>query len=98
MVRQLPLSRLTLAEWRRDVVIQAMERLRERTRTAQAAGCGRVGGRPPPLNAIKVRAAKAMLASGTMTAFEVTRQVGCSASTLYRHVPGTTAVAESGMR
>jgi transposase-like protein len=29
-----------------------------------------------------------MLASGTMTASEVARQVGCSSSTLYRHVPG----------
>jgi transposase-like protein len=50
------------------------------------------------LNAIKVKAAKAMLASGTMTAAEVARQIGCSSSTLYRHVPGgRTAVAESGM-
>ena len=59
---------------------------------------GRVGGRPPALNAIKVKAAKAMLASGTMSAAEVARQVGCSSSTLYRHVPGgCTAVAETGM-
>ena len=74
--------------------------LRERTRTALAASRarGRIGGRPPALDAIKVTAAKAMLASGTMTASEVARQVGCSASTLYRHVPGgRTAVAESGM-
>ena len=67
-----------------------VELLRERTRTALAASRarGRVGGRPPALDAIKVTAAKAMLASGTMTASEVARQVGCSASTLYRHVPG----------
>ena len=52
----------------------------------------------PALNAIKVTAAKAMLASGTMTASEVARQVGCSSSTLYRHVPGgRTAVAESAI-
>ena len=38
------------------------------------------------------------MASGTMTAAEIARQVGCSASTLYRHVPGgRAAVAESGM-
>jgi hypothetical protein len=37
-----------------------------------------------------------MLASGTMTAAEVARQVGCIFSTLYRHVPGgRTAVALS---
>ena len=67
-----------------------VELLRERTRTALAASRarGRIGGRPPALSAIKVRAAKAMLASGTMTASEVARQVGCSSSTLYRHVPG----------
>ena len=77
-----------------------VELLRERTRTALAASRarGRVGGRPPALDAIKVRAAKAMLASGTMTASEVARQIGCSASTLYRHVPGgRTAVAESAI-
>ena len=76
-----------------------VELLRERTRPALAASRarGRIGGRPPALNAIKVTAAKAMLASGTMTASEVARQIGCSASTLYRHVPGgRTAVAESG--
>ena len=75
-----------------------VELLRERTRTALAASRarGRVGGRPPALDAIKVTAARAMLASGTMTASEVARQVGCSASTLYRHVPGgRTAVIES---
>ena len=77
-----------------------VELLRERTRTALAASRarGRIGGRPPALNAIKVTAARAMLASGTMTASEVARQVGCSPSTLYRHVPGgRTAVAENGM-
>jgi DNA invertase Pin-like site-specific DNA recombinase len=50
-----------------------VELLRERTRTALAASRarGRVGGRPSALDAIKVTAAKAMLASGTMTASEV---------------------------
>lgn len=45
-------------------------------------------GRPPALDDAQVRAARAMLASGTMTATEVARQIGCSASTLYRYVPG----------
>jgi DNA invertase Pin-like site-specific DNA recombinase len=60
--------------------------LRERIRTALAASRarGRIGGRPPALNAVT----KAMLASGTMTASEVARQIGCSSSTLYRHLPG----------
>jgi hypothetical protein len=63
--------------------------------SARSTPC-RIGGRPPALDAIKVRAAKAM-ASGTMTASEIARQIGCSPSTLYRHVPGgRTAVAESG--
>ena len=72
--------------------LSSMEReiIVERTRAGliAAAARGRIGGRPPALDAIKVRAAKAMLASGTMTASEVARQIGCSASTLYRHVPG----------
>jgi DNA invertase Pin-like site-specific DNA recombinase len=77
-----------------------VELLRERTRTALAASRarGRIGGRPPALNHIKVTAAKAMLASGTMTATEVARQVGCSPSTLYRYLPGgRTAVVERAM-
>jgi DNA invertase Pin-like site-specific DNA recombinase len=80
--------------------LSSMEReiIVERTRAGliAAAARGRIGGRPPALDAIKVRAARAMLASGTMTASEVARQIGCSPSTLYRHVPGgRTAIAES---
>jgi DNA invertase Pin-like site-specific DNA recombinase len=58
---------------------------------------GRVGGRPPALDESKVRAAKAMLASGTMTASEVARQLGCAASTLYRHLPGGRAALGSAL-
>lgn len=67
-----------------------VELLRERTRAALAASRarGRVGGRPPALDKIKVAAAKALLASGELTATEVARQVGCAPSTLYRHLPG----------
>jgi DNA invertase Pin-like site-specific DNA recombinase len=74
-----------------------VELLKERTRSALAASRarGRIGGRPPALDAIKVTAAKAMLASGNMTASEVARQLGCAPSTLYRHLPGgRTAMAE----
>jgi DNA invertase Pin-like site-specific DNA recombinase len=67
-----------------------VEIIRERTRAglAAAAARGRRGGRPPVLNEAKVRAAKAMLASGTLSASEVARQIGCSPSTLYRYLPG----------
>ncbi len=74
-----------------------VELLKERTRSALAASRarGRIGGRPPVLDAIKVTAAKAMLASGKLTAAEVARQLGCAPSTLYRHVPGgRTAITE----
>jgi DNA invertase Pin-like site-specific DNA recombinase len=77
-----------------------VELLRERTRTALAASRakGRVGGRPPALDAIKITAAKAMLSGGTMTAAEVAKQVGCSPSTLYRHVRGgRAAIIENGL-
>lgn len=75
-----------------------VELLRERTKIALSASRarGRVGGRPPAINAVQVRAAKAMLASGTMSAAEVARQIGCSASTLYRHVPGGRAGIVAG--
>ncbi|MDP3416118.1 recombinase family protein [Falsiroseomonas sp.] len=77
--------------------LSAMERevLQERTRAglAAAAARGRRGGRPPSMDDAKVRAARAMLASGTMTAGEVAMQIGVSPSTLYRHVPGGRAAA-----
>src|SRR6476646_7407360 len=61
--------------------LSSMEReiIVERTRAgliAAAALC-RMGRRPPAMDAIKVRAARAMLASGTMTAIEVAQQLGC---------------------
>jgi DNA invertase Pin-like site-specific DNA recombinase len=75
-----------------------VELLKERTRSALAASRarGRIGGRPPVMDQIKVMAAKAMLASGDLTAAEVARQLGCAPSTLYRHVPGgRTAMADA---
>lgn len=72
--------------------LSSMERetLIERTRHGLRASAARGTklGRPPVLTEAQVRAARAMLASGTMTATEVARQIGCSASTLYRYVPG----------
>ncbi len=67
-----------------------LEILRERTRAGLLASRarGRVGGRPPALDEAAVRAAKAMLAGGTMSANEVAKQLGCAPSTLYRHLPG----------
>lgn len=67
-----------------------VEILRDRTRAglAAAAARGRRGGRPPALDEGRIRAAKAMLASGTMTAAEVAQQLGVAPSTLYRHLPG----------
>lgn len=67
-----------------------VEIIRERTRAGlvAAAARGRLGGRPPALDDAQIRAAKAMLASGTMTATEIAQQLGCAASTLYRHLPG----------
>lgn len=72
--------------------LAAMERevLVERTKAglAAAAARGRRGGRPPALDDAKIRAAKAMLAGGTMSAGEVAKQLGVAPSTLYRHLPG----------
>jgi DNA invertase Pin-like site-specific DNA recombinase len=76
-----------LAAMEKEVLIQ-----RTRAGLVAAAARGRIGGRPPALDEAKVRAAKAMLSSGTMTASEVARQLGCAPSTLYRHLPGGRSV------
>jgi DNA invertase Pin-like site-specific DNA recombinase len=68
-----------------------VELLRERTKislAARRARGGRVGGRPPVLTEVQVRAARALLASGDLSAVEVARQLGCATSTLYRYLPG----------
>ncbi len=79
--------------------LSSMEReiIVERTRAGliAAAARGRRGGRPAALDESKIRAAKAMLGSGNMSAIEVAQQLGCAPSTLYRHLPGgRSAVAE----
>jgi DNA invertase Pin-like site-specific DNA recombinase len=79
--------------------LSSMEReiIVERTRAGliAAAARGRRGGRPAALDESKIRAAKAMLASGSMSAIQVAQQLGCAPSTLYRHLPGgRSAVAE----
>jgi DNA invertase Pin-like site-specific DNA recombinase len=69
----------------------------ERTRAGlvAAAARGRLGGRPAALDESKIRAPKAMLASGNMSAIEVAQQHGYAPSTLYRHLPGgRTAITE----
>jgi DNA invertase Pin-like site-specific DNA recombinase len=69
----------------------------ERTRAGliAAAARGRRGGRPAALDDAKIRAARAMLASGNLSAAEVAQHLGCAASTLYRHLPGgRTAITE----
>jgi DNA invertase Pin-like site-specific DNA recombinase len=72
--------------------LSSMEReiIVERTRAGliAAASRGRRGGRPPALDEAQIRAAKAMLAFGAMSAAEVAQQLGCAPSTLYRHLPG----------
>ena len=80
--------------------LSSMERaiIVERTHAGltAAAARGRRGGRPAALDESKIRAAKAMLGSGNMSAIEVAEQLGCAPSTLYRHLPGgRSAVAES---
>ena len=62
--------------------LSSMEReiIVERTRAGliAAAARGRRGSRPTALDESKIRAAKAMLASGCMSAIEVARQLGCA--------------------
>jgi DNA invertase Pin-like site-specific DNA recombinase len=72
-----------LSQMEREIIIE-----RTRAGLVAAAARGRRGGRPAALDASKIRAAKAMLASGNMSAVEVAQQLGCAPSTLYRHLPG----------
>lgn len=72
-----------LGQMEREIIVE-----RTRAGLAAAAARGRRGGRPATLDEAKVRAAKAMLASGNMTAAEVAQQLGCASSTLYRYLPG----------
>jgi DNA invertase Pin-like site-specific DNA recombinase len=72
-----------LGQMEREIIVE-----RTRAGLVAAAARGRRGGRPAALDDAKIRAAKAMLASGNMSAAEVAQQIGCAASTLYRHLPG----------
>jgi DNA invertase Pin-like site-specific DNA recombinase len=72
-----------LGQMEREIIVE-----RTRAGLAAAAARGRRGGRPPVLDQAKLHAAKAMWASGAMTAGEIAQQLGCAASTLYRHLPG----------
>jgi DNA invertase Pin-like site-specific DNA recombinase len=79
-----------LSSMEREIIVE-----RTRAGLVAAAARGRRGGRPAALDASKIRAAKAMLASGNMSAIEVAQQLGCAPSTLYRHLPGDrTAITE----
>src|SRR4051812_17676886 len=82
-----------LGQMEREIIVE-----RTRAGLAAAVARGRRGGRPPVLDDAKIRAAKAMIASGTMSATEIARQIGCAPSTLYRHLPGgrAAAVVEAG--
>lgn len=72
-----------LGQMERELIVE-----RTKAGLRAAAARGRRGGRPAALDDAKVRAARAMLASGTMSAAEVAKQLGVSPSTLYRHLPG----------
>jgi DNA invertase Pin-like site-specific DNA recombinase len=78
-----------LGQMEREIIVE-----RTRAGLVAAAARGRRGGRPAALDDAKIRAAKAMLASGNMSAAEVAQQIGCAASTLYRHLPGGRAGIE----
>ena len=62
-----------LGQMEREIIIE-----RTRAGLTAAAARGRRGGRPAALDASKIKAAKAMLASGEMSAAEVAKQLGCA--------------------
>lgn len=80
-----------LAEFERSII-------RERTMAGlkAARARGRVGGRPPALNADDIAVAKALLADPEITTREVANRLGVSVSTLYRHLPAGRATITRG--
>ena len=80
-----------LGQMEREIIVE-----RTRAGLRAAAARGRRGGRPPSIDEAKVRAARAMLASGTMTTAEIAKQIGCAPSTLYRHLPGGRGAVVAG--
>jgi DNA invertase Pin-like site-specific DNA recombinase len=81
-----------LSSMEREIIVE-----RTRAGLVAAAARGRRGGRPAALDEAKIRAAKAMLASGDMSAIEVAQQLGCAPSTLYRHLPGGRSAVALGL-
>lgn len=72
-----------LAEFERGLI-------RERTNAGlvSARARGRLGGRPSSFKEAKLQMAKALLRDPEITVEDVAKQLGISASTLYRHFPG----------
>lgn len=72
-----------LAEFERELI-------RERSKAGldAARAAGRVGGRPPALDAKKLQKAKTMLRDPDMRVEDIAEELGVRPSTLYRHIPG----------
>jgi DNA invertase Pin-like site-specific DNA recombinase len=79
-----------LGEMEREIVIE-----RTRAGLKAAADRGRRGGRPRALDDQKARAARALMASGSMSISEIAKHLGVSVSTIYRHCPRRHSAAAS---
>lgn len=79
-----------LAEFERGMI-------RERTIAGlqSARAKGRVGGRPPVMNADDIAASKAMLADPDITVKQIAERMGVSVSTIYKHIPSARASVEA---
>ncbi len=71
----------SLAEFERNLI-------RERTKAGLEAAKrnGRIGGRPRAINSSNAKVLSALQADGSMTVTEMANQLGCSPSTVYRHL------------
>lgn len=69
----------SLAEFERDLIRQ-----RTMAGLAAARARGRLGGRPPKLNAEKIEAARQLLQDSSMTVSQIARSVGVSRTTIHR--------------
>jgi DNA invertase Pin-like site-specific DNA recombinase len=80
-----------LAEFERDLI-------RERTQAGLAAARarGRRGGRPVVMTSDKIAVAREMYVSRQYTVATISKTLGVSRASIYRHLPGTVAARAAG--
>jgi DNA invertase Pin-like site-specific DNA recombinase len=82
-----------MAEFERELIAE-----RTRAGLAAARARGRKGGRPRKMDREAVKIAVSLMVNQSMSAAEIARRLGISATTLYAHVNGDGSLKEKGLR